>query len=545
MTKRHLLLFVPVLFLCACAKIVPLTGGDKDITPPVMTRTEPDTFSTGFSGKEIRLSFNEYITVDDPTRHVYFSPVLKNAPQFIAGNKSLLIKIKDTLLPNTTYTVRLQGAIKDLNEGNPLDEQLFVFSTGAQIDSGSFSGYVRNAETNEGVKAAKVLLYDAGSDPLRVKTEKPTYYSISRDDGFFTIPYIREGSYKVFALQEEDNSLTYDRAGEGIAFISADITTGQDSSLQLRLFRSADDTLKLLKSKYETEGRFSFKFSKGVPDLQIRAEDSTGLREMLVYSNTNGDSVNVWLRGQPADSTVFYLSARDFSDTVSLKSKAPVTGGGSRGLKTGGTSKPVITLIPPAGKELSLYDTLAVSFSKPVFLRDSSLIVLLEDSVPHPFRLERSPRNPLLWNIFFTPRSDVNYTLDWKRSAFELYSTRDTVDSAHYEFSYLPVEDYSQLNVAVRHADRSAPLIVSLMRDTKVLLTKRLGENDTLISFSKLPPGSYSLKALADQNNDGVYTTGSLPDGRQPEKIYYLASPVVLRKGFDQKIVWDFDKKGR
>jgi len=542
---RRLLFLLPVLFLCACAKIVPLTGGDKDNTPPVMTRTEPDTFSTNFSGKEIRLSFNEYITVDDPTRHVYFSPALKNAPQFVSGNKSLLIRIKDTLLPNTTYTVRLQGAIKDLNEGNPLDEQLFVFSTGTKIDSGSFSGYVRNAETNEGIKDARIMLYDAGSDLLRVKAEKPVYYSISRSDGFFTIPYIREGSYKIFALQEEDNSLTYDRAGEGIAFISADITTGQDSSLQLRLFRSADDTLKLLRSKYENEGRFSFKFSKGVPELQIRAEDSTGLREMLVYRNTNGDSINVWLRGKPADSTAFYLEAQGFSDTVSLKSKALATGGGSRGLKISAALKPVITLIPPAGRELSLYDTLAISFSKPVSLRDSSLIVLLEDTVPHPFRLQRSPQNPLLWNVLFTPRSDVNYTLDWKRSAFELYATRDTVDSAHYEFAYLPAEDYSQLNVAVRHADRSAPLIVSLMRDTKVLLSKRLAENDTLLTFSKLPPGSYSLKALADENNDGVYTTGSLPEGRQPEKIYYLASPVVLRKGFDQKIVWDFDKKGR
>lgn len=553
MTKRRLLLLLPLLCFFACAKIVPLTGGEKDTKPPVMTRAEPDTFSTGFSGKEVRLTFNEFITVDDPSRNVYFSPMLKNPPQYVAGNRSLLIKIKDTLQPNTTYTIRLQGAVKDLNEGNLLEEQIYVFSTGSQIDSGSFSGYVKDALSDERVKGARVLLYENNTDLLRVKTEKPLYYSITRNDGTFSIPYIRKGSYRIYALVEEDNSLMYDRAGEGIAFLGEAVTTGEDSLLQLRLFRSAGDSLKLLRSKYEGEGRFSFKFSAPAGHLNIRAEDSLGTREMLVYENETLDSVNVWLKGKTADSTLFYLNSSDFSDTISIKAREVLpaaTAGGGRSLGGGGRGglavpKTAVVLVPAAGKEMSLYDTLALRFSKPVVLNDSMRIRMLEDSLPIPFRLNRSLRNPMEWNLFFEKKGNVNYTLEWDRGAFAMFTSRDTTDSARFGFSFLPPDDYSSLSLSVRFAARTTPLVLTLMRDNKAIQQRTLPLSDTLVVFSKLPPGTYTIKALADENGDGVFTTGSLPEGRQPEKVFFMPGSAILRKGFDQKTVWDFDKKGR
>lgn len=472
----------------------------------------------------------------------------------MAGNRSLLIKIKDTLQPNTTYTIRLQGAVKDLNEGNPLEEQIYVFSTGSQIDSGSFGGYVKDALSDERIKGARVLLYGNNTDLLRVKTEKPLYYSITRSDGTFSIPYIRKGSYRIYALVEEDNSLMYDRAGEGIAFLGEAVTTGEDSLLQLRLFRSADDSLKLLKAKYEGEGRFSFKFSAPAGHLNIRAEDSLGTREMLVYENETLDSVNVWLKGKTADSTLFYLDGSDFKDTISVKARevlpvAAAAGGGRApgGGRRGGlaVSKATATLVPAAGKEMSLYDTLALRFSKPVVVNDSMHIRLLEDTLPIPFRLNRSLRNPMEWNLLFEKKGNVNYALEWDRGAFTLFTNRDTTDSARFEFSFLPPDEYSSLSLSIRFAGRSTPLVLTLMRDNKAIQQRTLPLSDTMAVFSKLPPGTYTVKALADENGDGVFTTGSLPEGRQPEKVYFMPGSAILRKGFDQKTVWDFDKKGR
>ena len=47
----------------------------------------------------------------------------------------MVITLKDTLKPNTTYSIDFSDAIQDNNEGNPLPDFGFTFSTGSVIDS--------------------------------------------------------------------------------------------------------------------------------------------------------------------------------------------------------------------------------------------------------------------------------------------------------------------------------------------------------------------------------------------------------------------------
>ena len=48
----------------------------------------------------------------------------------------------DSLKPNTTYTIDFSDAIVDNNEGNPLGNYAFSFSTGEDIDTLEVSGHV-------------------------------------------------------------------------------------------------------------------------------------------------------------------------------------------------------------------------------------------------------------------------------------------------------------------------------------------------------------------------------------------------------------------
>ena len=81
--KKLLSFFFVILMgsaLWQCAKRGNPSGGPKDITPPQITRTEPDNFSTNFKAEKIRLYFDELIKLQDVQNQLIVSPPLKYPP---------------------------------------------------------------------------------------------------------------------------------------------------------------------------------------------------------------------------------------------------------------------------------------------------------------------------------------------------------------------------------------------------------------------------------------------------------------------------------
>ena len=107
----------------------------------------------------------------------------------------------DSLKPNTTYTIDFSDAIVDNNEGNPLGNYAFSFSTGEAIDTLEVSGNVLAAADLEPVKGMMVGLHADLSDSAFVK--KP-FDRVSRTDsrGRFTIRGIAPGKYHIFGLMD-------------------------------------------------------------------------------------------------------------------------------------------------------------------------------------------------------------------------------------------------------------------------------------------------------------------------------------------------------
>ena len=125
------------------------TGGPKDSIPPRLVSASPTLNSTNVKGNKITLTFNEYIDLKEAQTNVLISPLPKKQPSIDFKLKTVTVKLKDTLLPNTTYSINFGNAIVDNNEGNPLKDFTYVFSTGNQIDSFTLSGKVILAETGK------------------------------------------------------------------------------------------------------------------------------------------------------------------------------------------------------------------------------------------------------------------------------------------------------------------------------------------------------------------------------------------------------------
>lgn len=240
-----------------CGQIGAPTGGMKDTIPPRLARAIPENRSTDFKGNKITLQFDEYINLEDVQNNVLISPYQSRTPQITFNFRTVTIKFRDTLSPNTTYTINFGNAIRDLNENNPLSNFTYIFSTGPTLDSLTLSGKVMQAENGDVDSSMIVSLYTDLSDSA-VKTIKPKYISRLKGDGHFTFENLPPSTYNVFALKDGDNSRTYNSKTESIGFLDKPVVLNQNIP-GIELFTSATEkSSSNSNTKTPVEKKFSY-----------------------------------------------------------------------------------------------------------------------------------------------------------------------------------------------------------------------------------------------------------------------------------------------
>ena len=192
------LLYVVAISNAGCAQIGMPTGGPKDSIAPKLVSSSPKQYSTNVTSNKITLTFNEYIDLKEPQTNVLVSPFPKKSPSVEFKLKTVTVKLKDTLLPNTTYSINFGPAIVDNNEGNPFKEFTFVFSTGSQIDSLMLTGKVIIAETGKSDSTLVAMLY-RNADDSAVQKRKPDYVAKLNGDGSFRFINLSAGNFNIYA----------------------------------------------------------------------------------------------------------------------------------------------------------------------------------------------------------------------------------------------------------------------------------------------------------------------------------------------------------
>jgi len=234
-----MVLYVITTAFTGCAQIGYPTGGKKDSIPPVLVSAVPAERSTHFTGNKIVLSFDEYIDVRDVQTNVMVSPYPKTMPLISTKLKTVTIKLKDSLLPNTTYAIDFGNSLMDLNEGNPFRNYTYVFSTGTTIDSLQLSGNVVLAESGKTDSTLVAMLYKNAVDSS-VQHRKPDYLARLNAKGDFKFINLSPGTYKLYALKDGDGGKTYNSSIELFAFAPEDIVV-TDSMRPVTLFAYAEE----------------------------------------------------------------------------------------------------------------------------------------------------------------------------------------------------------------------------------------------------------------------------------------------------------------
>lgn len=191
-----------------CANASPPVGGPRDSIPPFLVAARPADSSKNFTGKKIVLQFNEYVQLQDVTKNLLVTPTPKINPTIEGKLRTVTITIKDTLEPNTTYSIDFGDAIRDVNESNALRNFTYTFSTGAYIDSLTLSGKVILAENGKTDSTLVAMLYTKGDDSTAYK-ERPRYVARLDKEGKFQFHHLPDQQFYLYVLKDESGLRRY------------------------------------------------------------------------------------------------------------------------------------------------------------------------------------------------------------------------------------------------------------------------------------------------------------------------------------------------
>ena len=213
---RLMIIAVIALAVAACASIGRPDGGPRDETPPVFVRSNPSPGTLNYTDNRIEIIFDENIKIEDAANKVVVSPAQQLMTQISGNGKKVSVILRDSLIPDQTYTIDFGDAIRDLNEGNILDGFVVDFSTGDSIDTLRISGMVLQAETLEPAQGILVGAYRNFTDSA-ISTIKFERICKTNQYGQFTLRNLKNEYYRIFAINDLNRDYHWDRS-EDIAF---------------------------------------------------------------------------------------------------------------------------------------------------------------------------------------------------------------------------------------------------------------------------------------------------------------------------------------
>ena len=596
------MLWLPLLAALAvvsCAKMGQPDGGWYDETPPVIVRTTPQDKGVNVKQKKISIYFDEYIKVDNPTEKVVISPPQIEQAEIAASGKKIVVELKDTLRPNTTYTVDFSDAITDNNENNPLGNYTYTFSTGDHIDTMEVAGYVLDAQNLEPIKGILVGLYSNLSDTIF--TKEPML-RVSRTDsrGKFVIKGVAHGDYRIYALQDADNNYIFNQKSEQIAFTHDIITPSsmpdirQDTiwrdslridsivrvgythflpdDIVLRAFTEVQTNRYLVKTERTEPDHFTMFFSYGDSLLpQIRGLNFNEQDAFIIEPTEKQDTITYWLRDTMlvnqdtlrmevkymATDTLGVLQLQ--TDTMDVLAKVPYEKrmkqqadeyeewkkkqdkAKKRG-KEYETEMPKKALEPKynVASEPAPDQNVIITVPTPLASADTSRIHLYSkhDTLWYrsPFVLRPKPGQHRTYELLGEWRPGIEYSLEVDTMAFtDIYGKTSAPKKQGFK---VKTEDaYATLLFDITGmADTT--VVVQLLNSQDVMV-KEVSTSNGRAEFFYIKPDTYYARMFIDTNKNGIWDTGDYAADRQAETTYYYPDKIECKAKWDLTLTWN------
>lgn len=599
--KKHRfpLILMAVIAAYSCASIGAPDGGPYDEEPPRFVGSTPELHATGNQKSRIELEFDEFIKLEKAAEKVVISPPQMEQPEIKVSGKKVVIELIDSLKDSTTYTVDFSDAIVDNNEGNPMGNFSFSFSTGESIDTLEVSGTVLNAADLEPVKGMLVGLHKNLNDTAF--TTLP-FDRVSRTDsrGQFIIRGIAPGEYRIFALMDGNQNYLFDSKSERIAFGDSLVipswepavrqdTLWQDTltidtihtvhytrfmpdNLILRVFKEENDRQYLTRSQRDKENHFILTFNAkadSLPGLKGLNFDETDA--FIIETTSRNDSICYWIK----DSLVYGMDTLevqlDYLYTDSLNQLVPRTDTiylankltreqreriqkeaeeekekerkkrEKKGLEPEKEPTPFLKMNVDAPSSFDINKNVVLAFDEPVVRFDTAAIHMQVkvDTLweDTPFLLRPDSVLPRTYEILagWEPEKEYKLTID-SAAVTGLYGLH--TNKSEHTMKVKKLDEYGTLLLNVKNALPGS--IVELIDNSgKVLRQQPVTQEGTADFYFLAPNSKYYIRLFEDRNRNGKWDTGNYSKGLQPEAVYYFPKVWEMKANFEFEEDWD------
>ena len=597
------IVFLAIVLIYSCASPGTPDGGPFDETPPRFIGSSPRPGETSSKAKKISMEFDEIVKIEKAAEKVIISPPQLEQAEIKANGKKIQVELFDTLKPNTTYTIDFSDAIVDNNEGNPLGNFAFMFSTGESIDTMEVSGTVLNAEDLEPIKGISVGLHANLDDSAFVKLP---FDRISRTDsrGKFTIRGIAPGQYRIYALMDGNQNFLYDSKTEMIAFSDSLIIpsskpdTRQDTvwvdsliidtiktvdythyypdDIILRAFKAENDRQYLKNSTRDKLNHFVLVFSAKadtlpeITGLNFNAEDA-----FVIETTPRNDSICYWIKDSllcEQDTLLMQLKylATDTLDQLSLTTDTIIMANKqnkAQRLKAAEQEKQkkekeqkkkskrgekidtvaVVKFLNAkieAPSTLEMGSNISISFEEPIAAIDTSAIHLkvMVDSVWQdiPYIFEEDTVEFRKYWVIAPWEPEKEYQFSIDSLAFKGLYGLYTNTVKETSLKTKAVADYGTIFMNLPQSPDYT--IIELMEANGEVIRRQPISKEKTADFYFLPPSKkYYLRLIYDRNKNGVWDAGNYDQHQQPEEVYYFPKAWDMKANFEFEETWIVD----
>ena len=583
----------------SCASMGTPDGGPYDEMPPKFVKSTPHLREVNVKNKKFELEFDEFIKLEKASEKVVISPPQLEQPEIKVVGKKVVGEFLDDLKDSTTYTIDFSDAIVDNNEGNPMGNFTYSFSTGASIDTMEVSGTVLNAADLEPIKGIQVGLHKNLNDSAFTKLP---FDRVSRTDsrGHFSIRGVAPGKYRIYALMDGNQNYLFDSKTEAIAFSDSVIipsmmpATRQDTiwkdtltidtiktvgytrfmpdDIILRVFKEENTRQYFSRSQRDKENHFILKFSAKADTLPtLKGLNFDEKDAFVIESNAGNDSICYWIK----DSLVYQMDTleiqMDYLYTDSLNQLVPKRDTiylankltreqkeklakkeaekkekerkkkEKKGEKIGPEPTSFLKMNVDAPSSFDINKNILLTFEEPVARIDTSAIHLnvKEDTlwVETPFLFVADSVIPRQYEILagWEPEKEYQLLID-STAIIGLYGLH--TDKVEQTLKVKKLDEYGTLLLNLPGVEQTC-IVELLDNGGKVLRQQAVTPEGTADFYYLAPNTKYYIRMFNDRNGNKVWDTGVFEKGIQPEEVYYFPKVWEMKANFEFEETWD------
>ena len=589
------------LLLTKCASTMTPTGGPKDTIPPVIVFMDPDNFTTNIDTlhpPKIYVEFDEFVQIKDQQKELFTSPAMKKKPSVVRRGRGIVVTIKDTLRPNTTYAINFGSSIQDNNESNPLHAMRYVFSTGPEIDSMYMSGYTADAMKADSVSKSFIYFFIADSverpnewDSTMFKY-KPDVISRAEKNGIFIAQNLKPVDYRIYAFEDTNGNMEYEPSVDRIGILDSVYNPlhmpgfciwfdslrhypSAEPQLYFRMFMDRRFTRQVLSSQERVNRhKAMLYFGSEYPEVTKLEFDSIP-SDKVIYDpqNKTRDTVALWF-DIPAEELpdtikgrITYFKHDSINNLVEAEDKLRLAWvyeeskeerqereklekEREKAIKNGESweepakPNPFKVNIPSSG-EYNKDKHVSFEFDYPLTKFDTAAIsfTMTSDEITEPqaakFEIIRDTLNRRKFELRTEWQPKAKYELMLPAGMFENVA-RESNDTIKCNYTASDPEKYAIVRVKVRGTHTRARYILQLTNAQGKVLKERPNVTPGDYTFEYVTAGDIMLRVVEDMNANGKWDSGDMVLMRQPERTEIYKNEEGVET-ITTKENWEFD----